>query len=179
MVTWNAKSRILVDAVAPDLREGVYRVVNLSTDAPIPGATVTLSLTNARTLRPLSAARPSFPEVKTDEQGRFAFRSLDAGIHGLGAERQGFLRAGYRSSGSHTVVLGENQALSSALLGLMPDTVIAAKVRAHPGSGECEDLRADFRAPARQGHGEPPGPGGGCRHRRSDEGRGVESERVG
>ena len=104
------------------------RVVNLSTGTPIPSATVTLSLTNERTLRRLSSARPSFPEIKTDEQGRFVFRKLDAGIYGLMAERQRFLKAAYRSSGSHAVVLGENQTLSTALLGLMPEATVAAKV---------------------------------------------------
>ena len=104
------------------------RVVDLTSGAPIPGAMVTLGLRNGRTLSAMTGARPTFPAIKTDQQGRFVFTNLEAGVYSLTAERQGFLRAGYETIGSHPVVLGENQALLSALLGLLPEGVIAAKV---------------------------------------------------
>ena len=53
------------------------QVVNLSTGAPISRAAVVLVIDMGRTL----SARPSFPDVETDEQGRFAFRNLGPGIY--------------------------------------------------------------------------------------------------
>lgn len=122
LFAWPVQSQ---EAAANSSIEG--RVVNLSTGAPIPGATVTLS-GRARTLGPLLGAQSTIPKVKTDEQGRFVFRNLEAASYSLIAEQQGFLSAGYRSSGSHEVVLGENQVLSNALLALMPEATVAAKV---------------------------------------------------
>lgn len=98
-------------------------VVSLSTGAPISGAVVTLGVDMGRTL----STRPSFPEVETDEQGRFAFRNLGPGIYNLVARRQGFLRAQYRSIGSHSVVLGEGQSLAGVVLKLIPEAVLDVK----------------------------------------------------
>lgn len=95
-------------AVGNDSLNG--QVVSLSTGAPISKAAVALVIDMGRTL----SAQPSFPEVETDAQGRFAFRNLGPGIYRLTARRQGFLRAEYRSIGSYTVVLGQDQALAGA-----------------------------------------------------------------
>jgi hypothetical protein len=100
------------------------RVANSITGAGVEKARVTLVLEMQRTGLGHGAKR----DTVTDAQGRFAFPRLEPGIYSVGAEEDGFLRPGYRSSGSYSLVLGEHQELDSALLRLVPVGAMVVKV---------------------------------------------------
>jgi protocatechuate 3,4-dioxygenase beta subunit len=113
------------------------QVVNQVTGAPIRRASLSLRLTSpGRSTRAGAPPRDinATNDAESDEQGRFAFHNLEAGMYQITAQRQGFLGLGQgtayylSNSTSSQLFLGEAQQLTGYVVRLAPQAVIAGKV---------------------------------------------------
>ncbi len=117
---------------ASDLSSVEGQVVSSATGAPLRRAVVTLYRTGGRAVRPgeppQTTASPG--EVETDDQGRFAFRDLEAGGYRVNVQRQGFVNqdlTGVNFANSQ-LWLGEGQQLKGYVVRVTPQSVITGKV---------------------------------------------------
>ncbi|MGD0498019.1 MAG: carboxypeptidase-like regulatory domain-containing protein [Bryobacteraceae bacterium] len=123
-------SMLAGQAADPSSVEG--QVINAGNGEPLRGAVVTLQRTSGRAARPGEPPQPpgSNAEVESDEQGRFAFRGLEAGGYRISARRQGFIdpnQAGANFPNSQ-LWLGEGQQLTGYMVRVTAQSVIAGKV---------------------------------------------------
>jgi hypothetical protein len=122
-------------------------VTNVKTGSPLKKATVTLI--------PVSRAGSGNNSVDTDEQGRFFFRSLDAGLYRVSGSRQGFLPTSYgarKPGGIGTpVIVAEGQDVKDLAVTLMPQSVITGKVLDEDGDPVVNTMVRSMRNIYRNG----------------------------
>ena len=108
------------------------QVLNAVTGAPVSGASLSLRPTSGQggMLGQPPAGRLSTRDQETDDQGRFIFRDLEAGVYQLIGQRQGFVNStvGFAGLFPPQLVVGEGQSVTGYVVRLAPVGAITGKV---------------------------------------------------
>ena len=112
------------------------RVVNTVTSEPLPGVTVTLSLSQ-NGLRPRTLNRGDNPSrsaeinpVITDKDGGFLFPGVKPGKYSLGGSKRGFVQQLYEQHEgfSTAIVVGPDKESSNIIFRLKPDASVVGRI---------------------------------------------------
>src|ERR1039458_10304014 len=107
------------------------QVLSSADGTPVRRAVVTLQRSTGRAVRPGEPPQqtPMSPsEVETDDQGRFAFRDLEAGGYRVTVQRQGFVGQPVVPIPNSQLWLGEHHQLTGYVVRATPQSVITGKV---------------------------------------------------
>jgi hypothetical protein len=105
--------------------EGI--LVNQVNGQPLRKGTVSLRVAVSGP-QPAGASAPNSYAVTTDAEGKFVFEQVDPGRYTLMADRPGYIRATYRSSGGAFLNVGPGQAVKNIRFTITPQGVIAGRV---------------------------------------------------
>ncbi len=105
--------------------EGI--LVNQVNGQPLRKGTVSLRLTVTGP-QPAAAPAPGSYAVASDAEGKFVFEHVDPGRYVLMADRPGYIRATYRSSGGAFLNVGPGQVVKNIRFAITPQGVIAGRV---------------------------------------------------
>src|ERR1700687_3866763 len=78
--------------------------------------------------QPAGASAPNSYSVTSDAEGKFVFEQVDPGRYSLMADRPGYIRATYRSSGGPSINVGPGQVVKNIRFAITPQGVIAGRV---------------------------------------------------
>jgi protocatechuate 3,4-dioxygenase beta subunit/5-hydroxyisourate hydrolase-like protein (transthyretin family) len=106
------------------------QVLSSAGGTPVRRAVVSLQRTTGRAVRPGEPPQTqmSTAEVETDDQGRFAFRDLEAGGYRVTVQRPGFVNQPFSPMPSSQLWLGEGQQLTGYVVRATAQSVITGKV---------------------------------------------------
>jgi protocatechuate 3,4-dioxygenase beta subunit len=110
--------------------EGI--LVNQINNQPLRKGTISLRIA-VTTPQPTGTGVPNTPapsaySVLSDVEGRFIFDHVDPGQYTMQADRQGFIRATYRSSNGAFINVGPGQVIGNLRFAIVPQGVIAGRV---------------------------------------------------